>query len=226
MSTVVNAYSDARRALAHKRGPKYKYNRRPANKKVNKAIKKINTISKMFNSELRFIDTNVGGANYMDVAGRVVTLNLSVVGDTMGTREAQEIVMTKLQIKSSVYAANVTVANVRILIVYDKQSNGATHLVNDVLTSTDPNAHRAYNGLKRFKVLYDKSIPISANQSYPKRLDKTINMRKLITHYNTTNGGTIADIVTGGLTLVALSDIVAGANAPTADFHIRLWYSP
>lgn len=200
--------------------------KKPTNKKINKSIKKINKIDKLFRSELRFQDTNTGAGNNADSTGKIVLLNGMATGDANGTREAQEIAMTKLQMKYSIYASNNTVANVRVLIVYDKQPNAVIMAVNDILTSTDPNAMRAYNGLKRFRVLYDKSISVSADQSFPKRRDKTLKLKNLITHYNTTNGGTIADIVTGSLVLVFLSDVVAGTNAPTIDFHLRLWYSP
>jgi len=200
--------------------------KKPKTKELVKAVKSVKKINKMMKSELRYQDVNTSAA--ITTSGSIAFCNLTTPGDaTLGTREGQQIVLERMEIKAHFYSVNSTVANVRLMVVYDRQPNAATFLVNDVLSSTDPNAMRAYNGLKRFIILYDKSFSISSTNTFPKRIDKNISLRKLITNYNTTNGGTIADIVSGSLSVVTMSDITVGSgNGPTCDLHTRTWYDP
>lgn len=191
--------------------------------KVVKTESKLRKVARLVKGERRYVDINIA-AGQANTTGSVNLCNGMNMGDTNGFRLGTDITMTFMKVKGHIYSASSTVANVRLLLVYDKQTNAATPTVNDILTSTDPNAMRNNNNAKRFKILFDKSWAISATNVFPKRFDTNIKLGQLNTHYNTSNVGTIADIVTGSLFWVYLSDVVAGANDPSIDLHSRLWY--
>lgn len=127
----------------------------------------------------------------------------------------------------------------RLLLVYDRQPNAALPATADILQDTDKagtNSTSAFSGLNlsnadRFKVLRDSSwdIPFAFDSigggggnvstqtpqvlgdiSRPSSGKWFVKLNGLETHYNSTNGGTIADVTTGSLLLVTL-----GLNSST-----------
>lgn len=132
----------------------------------------------------------------------------------------------------------------RILLVYDRQPNAAVPALGDVLQDCNPAGTTqsiAYSGLNisnadRFKILRDTQYAVSGaydagaggitspslllpqvvgDISRPSSGKWFVNLKGLETHFNGTNGGTIADITTGSL-LLFTTGLQTSANAQFA----------
>lgn len=134
---------------------------------------------------------------------------------------------------------------VRLMIVYDKQTNtavpGAAQLLSDYATAGGVTTN-SYSGLnmtnrERFIVLMDERIylpPTVATQSAnfgqgdpvstTFKINRFIKLRDLTTMYNQVNGGTVADIQTGGLLFMNFGTLGTGANGFAFVGSFRLKY--
>lgn len=131
-------------------------------------------------------------------------LNDVVQGTTATTRIGRKILMKSINIQGVVATSTGNAA--RILIVYDKQSNGALPAATDVLTSNTLMAMQNLDNRDRFIILADIlpyeqeeniSNPSASSGFGWKRYIKC----NLETIYNGTLG-TIADITTGSLLIM------------------------
>lgn len=191
--------------------------------KVVKTEVKLRKVSRVLKSEKRYKDVLIAAS--CDSTGAVALVNGMNTGDTDGYRLGTDFLMSSMKVKGHFYPANSTSGNARIMLVYDKQCNGAALTISQVLVSVDPESLTNAANKKRFKILFDKSYAIPGNNSTPKRFDFSLSLRNLETHCNTGNAGTIADINTGSLYWIYLSDVTAGVTAPTVDLHSRLFYN-
>lgn len=135
-------------------------------------------------------------------------------GDDITSRESNDIYMTSLSGVVTCYVGdNYNVC--RILVVYDKQPNGAIFNQGDIIqgsstaqTDESIKAQRK-DYMKRFKFLYDKIVTVDTYN-----IAKTVRFRipiKRKTQY-AGSGNTVANIATGSLYLVLISDSTAPTN--------------
>lgn len=129
----------------------------------------------------------------------------------------------------------------RIIVYYDRQSNGANPAQADLLTDTSntgtaaaviPESALNINNRDRFMVLRDRKVllpPIGVNGASPGGLEmitmlsdqgkggfpyiEFIKLKGLVTTYNSTNGGTIADISTGAFGILVFNSDTSGTPA-------------
>jgi len=161
--------------------------------------------------ETKFYDTGIAGTAIvataagaeMDPTPNVLCLNAITQGDGESQRDGRKVVIKSLQIKGMINAD--TVANsadppagrlIRILVVQDKQTNGATGL--QLFSGSSPttlelsnalldnrsgmvsiNAPYNQNTKERFKILYDRTFNINPNDKAGS-LDYVVNVRKMI----------------------------------------------
>lgn len=116
----------------------------------------------------------------------------------------------------------------RLMLVWDKQSNGAIFTSNDLLSDITPidniNSQLNLSNRKRFQVLKDIRIDTtSAGSNQVKHGSMYINLRKKMTVYNTGNAGTVADISTGSLYLVYVCTNVLTAPELSIRSRIRFF---
>lgn len=210
------------------------------------------------NAELKSVDTIANGYNLSTVAN-FTCLNQLIQGTALWQRDGQNIKMKSLYITGDITpTGNFNAENTyaRIMVVYDRQTNklppgGGGGVIGDVLLDTNSAAagdstSRAKINLanrKRYVILMDKHLNLPAIAAtvgainYP--FDPTqkltfkeyIRLNDLETDFFNTNGGTFADISTGGLWLVCFSDDTAQTpiDAPTVACYyfnasIRLRY--
>jgi len=129
-------------------------------------------------------------------------LNGLQLGTGGSNRVGREIFMQKLDYS---LAASIT----RWMIVYDRQSNGATPaadaLTQDVLDSASP---QNFSNRDRFDILWDGQYDRTPEQAQILNCkDFEIN---LPTYYNSGSAGTVADITSGALYLAVWSQGAAG----------------
>lgn len=146
------------------------------------------------------------------------TLFAPVTGDDFNNRTGRKVQVIAIKIKGYIsaaaqanQAAGDNAANIRIILVQDQQTNGAQLNSEDVITSGAASSainmfqNPAFFG--RFRVLKDKNLFLqSPSMTYDgtnieqagvvKAFKMQVKFQKpVVVHFNSTNGGTVADIV-------------------------------
>lgn len=170
-----------------------------------------------------------------DYSGAAVLLNGIARGDDIDARNGRQITMRSVeisgQVTNAVPAGTPVPTIIRVLLVYDRQTNGAAltpamvlEYVGSVAATHSPR-NLAYR--ERFTTLNDIKIPLSASTVADYRDGPTpfkIYRRFTLPEtFNAGNAGTVADIATGSMYLVVISD-QAAAPLPTCYFVSRIRY--
>lgn len=160
------------------------------------------------------------------------TLFAPVQGDDFNNRQGRKVQVLGIKIRGFIDApaqTNQTAADVhqmiRILLFMDKQSNATQSNSEDVLTSGSATValemfqNPAFFG--RFKVLKDKVFVLQnptisydgtniEQSGLARHFQWNIKFKKpVVVHYNSTNGGTIADVVDNSFHIIANSNNTA-----------------
>jgi len=114
--------------------------------------------------ELKFLDTSSGEVS-VTTAGTVTPLNLIIQGDDYNQREGRRVDWKSLLFRCTVtpldIGPNGTGDIVRLLLVWDLQSNGAVPAVNEILQSAVYDSPMNLNYRDRFVVIADKFISVA-----------------------------------------------------------------
>jgi hypothetical protein len=172
------------------------------------------------NVEEKYID--VTQTITLSAAWQLQLLNGVTLGNTSITRNGQSIKLSGWEFKLflTINAANTAPQSARIVVFIDKQSNAAAPTATDVYPATS-SSFRTVGSIQRFTILYEKWLVLT-----PSNVSGLIDSlsRELTNHveYNTGNAGTIADIVSNSIYVMAYSD--AGANFPALVTSSRITF--
>lgn len=173
--------------------------------------------------EFKSIDENVAGIN-IDTTGALTLLNGCARGSDIDEREGREIMMKSIQMRGLINC-NANAVNdqwARILIVYDRQTNGTVPTPADILNPASIPGMRNLENRKRFKILMDKTYTLNTNYTGAATVYDATNNHHFIEYYrklehpvtfNSGSAGTVADISTGSLYMLTLGSVVAGTAA-------------
>jgi len=191
------------------------------------------------------VSTSTWSGAAMDPAGGLLNLCSPTVGDDITQRTARKIFIKKIRIIGTVTTAAQSGAAacdegvyVRIVVFKDKQTNAAQATGDLVLNSGGANnavlMYMSPINLGRFDILAEKKILLQAptlagltgafvqpGQVRPFKFNLKIND---YTHFNSTNGGTVADIVDNSYHIIALAD--NASLAPSIQYKSRAVFSP
>jgi hypothetical protein len=176
--------------------------------------------------EAKFVDSSAT-SNTVSTTGQIVTLNTIAQGTGNGQRIGDELTTTSVIARiawatlGQVVSADET--NVcRSIIFYDKQPNGATPTIGQLLNAGN-NVLSAFNDdlRGRFIVLDDWLTSVGLNGPMVKTREVKI-PTDLQTLYGT-SAGTVAAVNTGLLCLCNISDSGI-APAPNCSYYIRVDY--
>lgn len=110
----------------------------------------------------------------------------------------------------------------RLLCVYDKQPNGLTPLITDILLTDDYPSFNNLNNRDRFITIFDE---ITENASVDQMISHNITRKiNLETVFNGGNAGTIADISTGAIWFMACQPF-ASLNVTDSFARFRLRFN-
>lgn len=189
----------------------------------------------------------------LNSTGTILALNMIQAGSSMFNRIGRRLEMKSIRLNCQISVLGVTRASAqdygRIMIVYDRQPNGAYPAITDVIQDTDQtgaNVTNAYSGLNmnnrdRFVTIMDKRmvLPAVTNTAgaitnafpngtedgpagYQAGISEFRNLSNLITHYKAdSNPAVIGDISTGGLFIISLANIAAASE----NYNILTWNS-
>lgn len=167
-------------------------------------------LKSLVNVEKHPIDVNTA-VNPNATTGSFTLLNSTIQGDAAGNRQGNSILMKMVNINLKVtMATNATHSTVRMILFWDKECNGSTPVISNLLSQSSVMGNYNHDEATRFPILADKrvTLSVSGNQEMTLRI-----YRKLFkhTHYDG-NVGSIADIVDNALWLFCVSD--EGTNIP------------
>lgn len=188
----------------------------------------------------------------LNSTGSVTPLNLIRAGSTYVNRTGRRIEMQSIRISGLIEPVPRTNTGnndyVRIIVVYDRQTNGANPLIADVLATTDQaatNTTTSFSGLNlnnrdRFQILMDYrcDLPSYTNtagsitavglqdQQKEYAIDRFIKLRGMLTQFKADSSpAVIGDIATGGLFLITIGTQAAGAEGWQAALETRLRFT-
>lgn len=164
--------------------------------------------------------------------------------DDTANRIGSQINATSVQLKYLIRtnSANLTPARLRVMLVWDRQANGAVPtmagtrgILDDATISDFTIAPYSKQTDKRFKVVYDKlhvinpEVILNATTGatttlVPKEVSKfkVIKLKRLI-KFNDTAGATINSIETNSLFFIMIAEN-GPTNQPTYDLSVRFFY--
>lgn len=178
-------------------------------------------VAKLTSRELKFIDT-VPSADPViasDTFSAGTVLNTCIAGPLATNRIGRKIKMENLFIRwgNTLAATSVGGSPLRILIVYDRQTNIALPAITSILLTDSFYSPMNLSNRDRYLILMDKiTAPIAVNGQFSVSGKKFINLRGLEAMYNTTEGGSVADITTGGIYLFVAQN--SGITVATPNF--------
>lgn len=162
------------------------------------------------------------GSLDVDTGGGIQLLNGLTRGAADGTRIARGVHMVGMELRAYVTTPEAaTEQSGRVIIVYDRQPNGAALAITDVINTSTTIGVRQYDNEKRFEVLYDNVYTIQEHGAEFKQPHFEIYLPlNHIVHYNSGNAGSVADIVSGSLYIISVGN-VAAAPADTGTYSFR-----
>ncbi len=189
-----------------------------------KALAVARGVKALLNVEYKFL-TVIGQAQAITDTASNTNLTLLVQGDTTNTRDGSQVKFTSIRF-SYFLKVNASSLNnlVRVMLVHDKQTNGAQASATDVLQDATPidAITSAYNidNVSRFHILYDKVHALSngGTSAIHRTIHKKLNLK---VRYDG-NAGDVTDLSQDSIFLILVADQVT--NDPTISFQIRLRY--
>jgi hypothetical protein len=189
------------------------------------------------NAELKFLDVNIASAT-VAAAGSIVnsgTLLVVAQGTGESGRVGRKITIRKASMRAIVALPATSLPAdtgdlVRVILYCDKQCNGATAAVTDILESTDILAFNNLANKGRFRTLLDKTVALNSQggswdgtndqyASYRTSWSKYLDLNIPIEYDNTT--GVISEIRSNNIGCLVISH----AGRATIELQFRFRYS-
>jgi len=168
------------------------------------------------------------GTNAVWALGGGMTMNLLngvEAGSGATQRIGRRVTWKSLTIRANfqIDAASTLQASVRFIVFVDKQCNAADCAPTDLLTADNVSAITNLANNHRFKILFDIVRSIGSIEDLTMNITK---YRKLNvqTEFNTTSGGTVADMQTGAIWLGTYITGLA-THLPDGSLYSRLRFS-
>lgn len=180
-------------------------------------------------NEKKNIDTSPTVPTVGSAAAAVTCINVSTAGALPTNRVGRRIKLHSVLIRGRFQTAPTTTGNcpIRLLIIYDKQTNKAAPTASDFFTSDDVTAVNNLGNSHRFKILRDILIP-SVGTAGPQsaQIAEYVKINGLETEYiDGAGAGTVADITSGGLFCVIYANNSTATAALASSVTSRVRFS-
>lgn len=204
-----------------------------------------------FTSEVYAVDLPLALYN-MNTTAVITPLNLIRAGSSFNNRLGRKLEMINVRVVGQVLPIRTAVNNdyCRIMIIYDRQTNGALPAIADILQTTDQalantttsSSGANMNNRDRFLIIRDTRLQLPTltdtagvitNNGLIDPVSTTFNidlfakLPGLVTQYKADSApAVIGDIASGGLYLVTFGAATAGTEGWAANLEVRLRYNP
>lgn len=155
-------------------------------------------------------------------ASVITCLNQVARGDDYNERIGRSIKNASVQLDFDAYhntTDTTTFTVVRWMLIIDKEANGAVPAVTDILTTENTTSFRNLTNRRRFVIIKDARILLDNNRE--SRSVKYFRRLALKTIFNSGDAGTVADIDSGSLLLVLITN-AAEAYKPLLQITSRV----
>lgn len=190
-------------------------------------------------AEKKFVDTGFNTA-VADNAPAVLPLNIINEGTSVSQRVGRKVAIKSVQVRGKIVltGTNDTGVGCRLMLVWDKQVNGVIATAPDILSDAqgdDPYAFMNLDNRERFVVLMDKQYTFApmdyatVTPNSPGPISYNVKKYKSMapdtyTIFDGTGAG-IADISTGALLMVMVSDAANASNVVLPYLRFRIRYT-
>lgn len=153
-----------------------------------------------------------------------VLLNGVAQGTTASTRLGRRITMKSLYLHwfLQVAAGTTGATPIRLLVVYDAQTNATAPAITDIVLTDEIMAPMNLSNSRRFKVLCDQTwdcLGTAGPQSLVLKKYIKLNMN---TEFNNGSAGTVGDIQTGSIYIITWSGNGLGVGGPNSVLYSRI----
>ncbi len=170
--------------------------------------------------ELKFFDTTLGSTT-VATTGNILQLSLNLIpqGVTESTRVGRKCTIKHLKLRGQILLPEATASascgdRLRLIYFVDRQANGATAAVLDILETAAINAHRNLAEQGRFLILSDRTVDYNqqagggdgTTEDYA-RLFRTMSFTKVLNvpiEFNST-AGAITEVRSNNIGLLGIS---------------------
>lgn len=174
-------------------------------------------------------------------------LNAVVNGAEIYQRTGRKIYMKSIHLKGAIYPTNGTPSTsmgaLRLIVFFDAQPNAAAPTIATLLKDANAAAGTSQfselnlDNRERFTILREKIFVMGQSTTVTNigqavaqdgtqclHLNEFIKLKRIEALFNATNGGTIADVTSGAIFIVALSDSVMADGSWFLSYSSRLRY--
>lgn len=137
------------------------FRRRPRVRRANPAVRMVRQLKSRLALEKKFDDTAI--TELIDTGASVTSLTSIPQGDTASDRDGGQVKYDSLFMRATVtLPASGIAASARVMLVEDKQPNGAAPTITDVLLSSSPVSLTNMSNSYRFRIHMDKVYNFAA----------------------------------------------------------------
>lgn len=181
-------------------------------------------------AEFKFVDNEI--VVDLNSTPSITLLNAMASGAAVNEHVGREVLLKSIQANLVATATATTGLSqvARIMLVYDRQSNGAAPTITDILTNSNVHAVRNLNNRHRFKIFWDQMVvlPNRVTATESGQLELVLRYYRKLRHpqtFNSTATAVQGAITTGSLFLVCLGELASGATdgTMTGEIRIRFW---
>lgn len=181
--------------------------------------KDVSMLKNLINVEFKQKDVTFSSQTIYNTYSSVL-LNGLTKGDDNSNRDGRRVRFKSLQFNGTVYLDSVaTASTVRFILFIDKQPNAANGSGN-LLDNNTINGQRSVEYARRFTVLKDFTVNLSAS-GLPQKAVKFYVPLDMKTDYDDSDTGLISDITRNSMYLYMVSDDTV-ANPVVLNGHLRL----
>jgi len=211
----------------------------------------LSTVPSRHSAEVKLVDTVNGSptiTSVINTTGTITAMNLIQSGSGFNNRVGRRIEMKSVHlvgILKQTGTVNVSNDYGRVVVVYDRQPNGALPAITTILLQYDQSSTTsttAFSGLnpdqrERFMIVADEHIALPSvvaasgltggvdGLSVTFNINRFIKLRNLTTHFqHDSNPAVIGDVATGALYVFTLGAFASGSEGWNASLSWRLRY--
>ena len=176
--------------------------------------------------ELKYVDA-IGSAISITSSGVLHLLNGLVPGTGASQRIGKKAIMKTLQFRAAMGGGTTGATPfqgfVRLLWIYDKQSNATAPTVAQILEQTSGSSMMNMDNRDRFTVLADKQFALDQSGGHQSAQCKMFKRLNHATIFNNGTAGTVADITSGSIYLLVINESVnINTNDPIIYYTNRI----
>jgi hypothetical protein len=186
----------------------------------------VNPVSrKGLEPEKKNVDTTINTSIvFGQSTGTLQLLNGLVPGNSATTRIGRTVTMRSLEIRWLGSLAPTTTGSspLRMLVIYDKQTNASAPMATDILVSDLIDSPMNLSNSKRFIIIANEEISCvgtAGPQSWFSNIYRKLN---LPIEFNTATNGTVGDIVTGAIFALFYQEGTLLVASPSNLFYSRI----